>query len=173
MYPTQKSIRLLVLFFMGLLAIQCAPKKEEAPLIIDQSLTETDIVAIKAARKNYTNAWLAGDSTQIMAALTPDVVLIPHHGDMPIEGPAAIKEFWWPADALPSKVTQFTSTTDEVDGQGNIAYVRGRFTLVFTYGEQTFSNTGNYLNVLKKNENSEWKLARLIWNDPIATTDTN
>lgn len=171
MYPTQKSIRLLVLFFIGLLMIQCAPKKEETPIFVDQSLTEKDIAAIKAARKNYTNTWLTGDSTQIMATLIKDAVLIPHHGDMPIEGATAIKEFWWPADGLPSKVTEFTSTTEEVDGHGNIAYVRGRFTLVFTYGDQTYSNKGNYLNVLKKNENNEWKLARLIWNDPIATTN--
>lgn len=166
-------IRLAPLFVVAFMVIQCAPKKEDVPIMVDQSLSETDIVAIKAARKNYTAAWLEGDSTQIMNALTKDVVLIPHHGDMPIEGPTAIKEFWWPADGLPSKVTEFTSSMDEVDGHGDIAYVRGRFTLTFTYGNQTFSNTGNYLNVLKKNEGEEWKLARLIWNDPIATTETN
>lgn len=162
--PPLLAITLLVL-------AQCGNTKQETPTADPMQLSATDVEAIKKARKRYTNAWLAGDSTQVMQALTSDVVLIPHHGDMPIAGSQAIKEFWWPADALPSSVTEFTSTTDEIDGSGDMAFVRGRFKLVFTYGDQTYSNEGNYLNTVRKDSLGDWKLSRLIWNDPVATVD--
>lgn len=135
-----------------------------------QVLSESDVQAIRDTRKAYDAAWLANDSLLVLQTLSSDPVLIPHHGDEPIEGIEAIRDFWWPANSSPATVTVYTSTIDEVEGSGDLAYIRGRFRLVFEYESQQYANEGNYLNVLKK-ESGNWLLSRLIWNDPIPEID--
>ena len=125
---------------------------------------------ILSLRKEYMNAWLSNDSVKIMNTITKDAVLIPHHGDMPIEGEKSIKEFWWPKDFSPSKVTLFQSTYDEVKTYNEIGYLRGRFKLHFDYENKKYSTEGNYLNIAKKT-NEGWKFSHLIWNDPPTTVE--
>lgn len=130
------------------------------------SLSNDDEAAIKEARQKYTQAWLDGDSVAVMRSLTSDAVLIPHHGDPQIEGKEAIREFWWPPQSPPTKVLRFTSDIAEISGNRDLAYVRGRFLLEFSYDSLTYLNQGNFLNVVVHTEDG-WKLARLIWNDPL------
>lgn len=132
----------------------------------DDALTPRDIKEIANVRKAYEQAWLDSDTLGIFSTLTDDAILIPHHGDEPIIGTQAIHHFWFPKDALPSEVTVFSSTIEETLGNKDIAYIYGRFKLSFNYDNKTYSNEGNYLNVLR-NESNQWKLSRLIWNDPL------
>lgn len=134
------------------------------------SISDSDQAAIIQTRKAFEAAWLANDSVGILNTLTSDAVLMPHHGDQPISGIPAIEAFWFPKDYPPSQVTEFTSTITEVVGSKDIAYIYGRFKLSFDYEGKTYSNEGNYMNTFRKEENN-WKLARLIWNDPVPTIE--
>lgn len=132
------------------------------------ALSMADIAAVKAANQAYVAAWLANDPEAVMSALTRDAVLIPHHGVEPVIGAAAIRDFWFPPDSPPARVTHMVNTVTEIQVSGDIAIVWGRSELEFVFGETTFRNSGNYLSVLKKGEDGQWRLARRIWNDPVA-----
>lgn len=131
------------LFLTGsVLLAGCAGSGQKA------SLSPEDVAAIQAVDKAYTDAWLADDREAILATLTEDAVLLPHHGVAPIIGPDAIREFWWPAGSPPSRVSEFTRVIEEIGGQPGLAYVRGRFTLTFWFEEggerKALSNQGDY-----------------------------
>ncbi|WP_299225944.1 nuclear transport factor 2 family protein [uncultured Psychroserpens sp.] len=153
-----KNIALLfVLVIASLLFFNCNNKSH--------LLTNDDIESIKKTRKNFEFAWLENNTIGVIETLTEDAILMPHHGDQPIIGATAIEAFWFPKNSAPSKVTVFTSTIDDINGSGNLAYIHGRFKLAFEYEQKTYSNEGNYLNVLVKDQ-GVWKLSKLIWNDP-------
>jgi len=154
--------RLFIYAIISLCFFQCAQFDSEK----NSGLNDLDIKEIRATRLAYTDGWMRNDSTLVLKSLTKDVVLIPHHGNLPIVGIDSVKAFWWPEDALPTKVKLFTSEIDEISGINNMAYVRGRFRLEFEYDAKVYSNEGNFVNILRK-ENENWKLSRLIWNDPV------
>jgi len=146
---------------VSLLLIICSCKAPDQNLFSDQ-----DRAAVQQLRNQYTQAWLDSDSAAVMSCLTDDAVLIPHHGDAQIEGKDAIRAFWWPPQSPSTQVTTFTSEISEVSGFGDLAYVRGRFQLNFDYDTLSYSNQGNFLNVIVRTPGG-WKLSRLIWNDPL------
>jgi len=134
-------------------------------------LSAEDVDAVTAANQAYVVAWLANDPDAIMSTLTDDAVLIPHHGVDPVVGAQAIRDFWFPADSPPAKVTRMVNSVTEAQGSDHLAIVWGRSELVFTYEGTTYRNRGNYLAVLKKGEDGRWRIARRIWNDPVAEVD--
>ncbi len=137
---------------------------------VDQRLTAGDIEAIRELNLAYPAAWVANDSEAVMATLADDAVLIPALGTAPVKGAAAIREFFWPADASPSTVPVFTMNPEEIDGTRDIAYVWGTMSLSFAVEEEgatrRYSTAGNYLMVMRRDDNDQWKIARYIWNHP-------
>lgn len=137
---------------------------------VDQQLTAEDIKAIRELNLAYPAAWRANDSEAVMATLADDAVLIPALGTAPIKGTAAIREFFWPADAPPSTVPAFEMRPQEIDGNRDVAYVWGTMSLTFAVEEegatQLYSTAGNYLMVMRRDDSAQWKIARYIWNHP-------
>ena len=125
------------------------------------------IEQVKAAHQAYVEAWLSNDPKAIMATLTDDAILMPHHGVAPVVGKDAIQAFWFPPDAPPTKVTRIVNSVTEVDGQGDLAFVWGRSELVFEYDGKTYSNEGNYLSILRRGDDGRWRISRRMWNDPV------
>ncbi len=151
-----------VLLAIALLGPACGPKDRQA-----LDLSASDAEAIRQVHEAYHAAWLADDSAAVMAALTEDAVLMPHHGVLPVEGATAIRQFWWPPESPPARITVFSSEVNEMSGSGTLAYLRGRFTLVFEYEGETYSNTGNFLRIFRKGADGDWLLFRSIWNDSV------
>jgi uncharacterized protein (TIGR02246 family) len=149
---------LLVITFIG---SACAVQYQQAARLADG-----DLEAIRALHEAYRAAWLANDSAAVMKTLTEDAVLMPHHGAPVVEGAAAIREFWWPSEFPPATVTEFTTQVVEITGSGELGYLRGRFTLSFEYDGQTYSNSGNFLEIARKLDDGTWRIFRRIWNDP-------
>jgi uncharacterized protein (TIGR02246 family) len=151
-----------LLLAIGLLVPGCTLQDQQA-----MDLSEDDAQAIRQVHEAYHVAWLANDSAAVMAALTEDAVLMPHHGVLPVEGAGAIKQFWWPPESPPARITEFTSDVEEMTGSGTLAYLRGRFTLAFEYEGETYSNSGNFLRIFRKRGDGSWRMSRSIWNDPV------
>ncbi len=123
-----------------------------------------DLDLIRAADWAYANAWLSNEPERVMATLTEDAVLAPSNLGV-IEGVDAIREFWWPADAAPTTVTDFTLSQVEAGGSGNMGFVRGSFSLDFAYDGTAYSNQGEYLSLFRKGPDGSWRISHRMWND--------
>lgn len=157
------SRTLLVTLALGAMLAGCAGSSD-----LGNELSKTDRTAVERATQSYADAWLANDSTQVMATLTPDAVLLPS-GVEAISGGAAIRRFWWPADSPPTRVTAMEQSIDDVVGAGDLAVVRGRGTLSFVMkvdGEDvTRTQRSTFMNVLRRQADGAWLIAQRMWID--------
>jgi uncharacterized protein (TIGR02246 family) len=131
-------------------------------------LGSADIDAIRATTETYRRAWLAGDAEGVLGTFTEDAVLLPHHGDPPITGKEAIRNYWF-APGPTTTITELTITITRVSGNATFAFVHGNDTVAWTTvqnGQPTrFSNAGTYLNVMQKSGKG-WRIQAHMWDDP-------
>ncbi|MBT8400778.1 MAG: DUF4440 domain-containing protein [Rhodothermia bacterium] len=128
------------------------------------SLTAADLEQIKRADRAYADAWLSNDSSAVMATLVTDPVIVPS-GMPAFEGPEAIRDFWWPENAPLTTVHQFDLEQHEVGGDGEVGFVRGSFSLAFEYAGADFTNSGEYVSVLRRSDEGTWRISHRIWSD--------
>ena len=131
--------------------------------------------SLRAVNEAYRAAWLAGDSAAVLRLFASDAVLLPHHGDPPVVGLAAIQAFWWPPDGPPTTVTSMDITTDGAEVTADQGVLWGRFALAFSFemnGQQrSLRNAGTYLMVLRRQADREWRITHRMWDDPVAQQD--
>jgi ketosteroid isomerase-like protein len=139
----------------------CSRAESAAPL-----LTDRDRAAIRANDSAYVAAWMRDDTTGVLATLSADPILIPG-GLAPLNGLAAVKGFWWPSDGSHTKILAFGRTIEEIDGNGDIAFVRGADSLRFTYTKgtnvQTSAMRSVTLAVVRRQTDGTWRIARMMW----------
>ena len=124
----------------------------------------SDLESIKRADRAYAAAWLSNDPDEVMAALTHDATIVP--SGMPgIEGPDAIRQFWWPEGSPPTTVTDFDLVQRDVRGQGDIGFVRGSFTLGFEYDGAAYTGRGEYFTILRRLPDASWRISHRMWSD--------
>lgn len=125
-----------------------------------------DDTAVRAAVQAYVDAWLSNDADRVMATLTDDIVLQPHHGDEPVIGADAVRAWWFPGGP-PAPIVKFSIDTEATRGCGSLAYAWGRFAVTWHYEGMRYSNAGNSLSVLERTPDG-WRIAHQTWNDPEA-----
>lgn len=131
------------------------------------TFTAEDEVAVRALEEAYRTAWRANDSAAVMATLAPDAVLMPA-GVEPLRGEAAIRAYWWPDDGSETSIVAYEITIHEVAGSGDLAFLRGRGELEFTYttaeGQTTeHESRAVHLSVARRGDDGEWRIARRAW----------
>ena len=125
-----------------------------------------DETSVRYAVQVYVLAWLSNDADAVMATLTDDIVLQPHHGDDPVVGAEAVRAWWFP-EGPPTVVRKFSVDIKAVSGSDSLAYAWGRSFVAWDYEGKSYSNEGNTLSVLKKGQDGTWRIAHQIWNDPL------
>lgn len=127
-----------------------------------------DGTSLRALDDAYVAAWLTADAADqekaVLALFDREAIIMPGGGLPPESGVANLKNFWFPKDAPPTVVTHFTHDIDEVELSVDLGVVSGRYTLSFTYENQSIAQAGNYLFVAK-NTAKGWRITRMIWND--------
>lgn len=128
----------------------------------DQTQDARDLVALDQA---YRAEWIEGDADGVMALFTEDATLVPHHGDAPIKGQDAIRNFWFNPDYPPTIIPEWQRNAEEVLVYGDVGVVRGRARLVWEYeGTRTTIPDGNYV-LIAVREVDGWRIRMLTWND--------
>ena len=136
----------------------------------DQGLTGRDSSAIEAVRSAYVQAWLADDTSGVLATLDSQAVLLPP-GRLPVKGAREIRTFWWPADGSHTTITAFDWTLEEMTGTPRLAFTRGISTVVWRYEKDTVrverTTRNANLTILGRGTDGRWRILRQMWGPPL------
>ena len=119
--------------------------------------------AIAAADWAYAEAWLTNEPETVMRTLGEHPVIVPS-GQSAILGADSIRAFWWPEDGPPTEVTGYAVRQEEIGGSGDLGFVRGGYSLSFTYDGTDFETEGTYLSLLRRGDRG-WRITHRVWND--------
>ncbi len=101
-----------------------------------------------------------------MATLAPDAVMMPL-GSVPIRGERAIRAFRWPAEGPATRITRYVDSIDELEVDGDLAYVRGTAEFRFTWEEagETVEQASKsaYLMTLRRDYSGAWRIDNRMW----------
>jgi ketosteroid isomerase-like protein len=130
------------------------------------ALSAADLGAVRALDSAYVAAWLRDDTAGVMRTLAPDAVLMPV-GRHPLTTPDEIRAFWWPSDGSHTRILGFQRTIDEIDGKGDVVWVRGRDTLSFNYDKASTHSSLRILSmtfaIVRRQPDSSWRISRMMW----------
>jgi uncharacterized protein (TIGR02246 family) len=137
----------------------------------ENGLTPDDVKAIKATIEAYRTSWLQGNADGVLNTFSEDAVLLPHHGDSPVQGIVAIRNYWFGSGGPATTITGLKITVEQISGNQTLAFARGQDAVSWTVtpnGQppQRFSNSGTYLNVMKKLPGGSWRIQVHMWDDP-------
>jgi len=161
------STLFLVLFSLT----ACQPPASEEP---SESMSESDMAEPAglsaedlAAHEATTQAWmdavLAADWDALGATYTEDAVLMAPNSEA-IVGRAGIQAFF---ESFPP-IGGIELHPAEVEGVGDLAYVRGTFTLTLTpEGADPIIDSGKYLEIRRKQADGTWLLSRDLFNSSL------
>jgi uncharacterized protein (TIGR02246 family) len=154
--------RLILALIVGPVALGCT--RTTAP-----PFTSADAAAVEELERAYVDAWTRNDSAAVLATLAPDAVLLPSRNE-PRVGLDSVRSFWFPPDAPPTIVTAYDTRIEEIDGVGDLAYVRGRGDLSFEWTDgggqlQQRRSQSTFLMIARRGPDGRWKIARRMWSD--------
>lgn len=142
------------LLAIALFASACAPPPA--------ALSEADLAAIRAAADEFEEAGANNDWAAVAALYTEDAVLMPPNAPS-VTGRAAVQEVFGQFPTL----TSFELTIDDIQGSGDVAVVRGSYTLAMDIEGQSVEDSGKYLEVRRKQADGSWPLVIDTWNSDI------
>lgn len=126
-------------------------------------LSEADVQAIRAADAAAVAAIAAKDWAGWAASFTEQGMILPPNTDA-VTGRDGIQAW---AAAFPP-FTDFQGQIEEVEGVGDLAYVRGTYSLTITPpGAAPIPERGKYLYVARKQPDGSWKVVRDMWNSDL------
>ncbi|MFQ6103164.1 MAG: YybH family protein [Candidatus Glassbacteria bacterium] len=148
------------LFTTFTLAFACVACQQQAQQV--GPLPEEDVAALKNMIEPYAQAMLQGDWAAVAAMYTEDAVRMPPNEPLH-QGRAAIQSW---LEARPITITDFSLGMEDVDGRDVIAWARGTYSITYTIGGEgePATDSGKWLNVLRKQPDGSWLIAVNMWN---------
>jgi uncharacterized protein (TIGR02246 family) len=145
------------------LASACRPAPDEGrPAGADAPpapLSAADQAAIRATDSAFATAAGAGDAAGLAAMYLADASLMPPNAAT-IHGRDGIQKFW--GAFLDAGRLNITVTAEAVEGRGDLAYARGRYTLDLTpkaQGAAPVHDEGKFLEILRRQPDGTWRYA--------------
>jgi len=128
------------------------------------SLTEAETASIRAVSDEFTKNMVAGDFAAVTKLYTEDANVMPPGGPS-AAGRPAIEAFM---AAFP-KVTEMTFDLNEVDGRGDLAYVRGayRMTMEIPGAPGPVTDEGKFIEIRRREADGRWLIAVDIFNSDL------
>jgi uncharacterized protein (TIGR02246 family) len=125
------------------------------------ALSDEDVAAIKASTEEYIQAWGSADSVTLAALYTEDGIMMPPNQSI-VQGRDEIQAS---NEASPAPL-EVNLTIVEIDGRGDIAYVRGTYSFAMQPEgvPEPIQDTGKYIEIRRKQEDGSWLITIDIWN---------
>jgi ketosteroid isomerase-like protein len=124
--------------------------------------------ALRALDRAYAEAWLAPSPADqeraVLALFDRDAVIMPDGSAGPEEGISGLRRFWFPDDAPATTVSHFDREIDDIEIEGGLGVVSGRYVLSFAYDGREMTQKGNYV-LIARYAGGAWRIRRMIWND--------
>jgi ketosteroid isomerase-like protein len=127
-------------------------------------LTDKDKATIDSLDQKFTGLAIKGDFDGLVSAYySDDAVLLPPNAP-PATGHAAIVAFF---RTFPP-ITAFQLHTAEIEGAGDLAYLRGHYVMTMTPpGGPAMADSGKYLEIWRKQSDGSWKAARDMFSSDV------
>src|ERR1041384_187814 len=141
--------------FIAPLLLACQPKSA--------ALSDADKSALKANDDHFTQGVMARNWAGLAAMYTPDAMFMPPN-QAAVKGREAIQTWM---SAFPP-VTAFKLEPQETEGIGDVAYVRGTYTMTIAMpGAPAMEDHGKYLQVSRKQADGSWLMSNDIFNSDL------
>lgn len=143
---------------LTLFALACQPA---APAPV--GLSDEDRAAIASVSERFVAAVNAADWATLGSLYTADASVLPPNGPA-IQGREAIQAFF---GGFPP-MSGFELASVEVDGAGDVAYVRGTYRLTMTMPDTSqITDTGKFIEIRKRGADNSWLLYLDIYNSDV------
>lgn len=129
-----------------------------------KGLTDEEKAAIRAVTDSFLVYARARRDSATASLYTENATLMPPHQGV-VEGRAAIRAFF---EGFPP-MAEFTATAVEIDGRGDLAYVRGTYalTIAAASGKPATPDHGKYLEIRRRQADGKWLIAVDIFNSDL------
>ncbi len=150
-------MRLFVALALAFAAAACQPLAQEVA-----GLSEEDLAAIRTMVDELQTAELEGDWEAVSGFLTEDFVYMP--SNLPMMETRAAWLSW--VETLGISIEELTLTPLAIEGRGDLAYLSGTISEVFTVGEsaEPIESSAKFVWILKKQADGSWLIDLGIWN---------
>ena len=127
-------------------------------------LAEVDKGAIRAGTDSFVANVRARRDSGTALLYTENASLMPPNGGV-VEGRAAIRAWM---EAFPP-MSEFTLTPVEIDGRGDLAYVRGTYamTIAAASGKAAMSDHGKFVEIRRRQPDGKWLISVDIFNSDV------
>jgi len=124
-------------------------------------LTQADEAAIGAVSEAHGRHSLAGELNGVVETFAEDAVYLPPNQ------PAVVgrSDIGSELAELP-RVTGYNASVEEIDGQGDLAVMRGTYSLAFQSGSR-LTDSGKYVYVMRRQSGGSWLIVWAIWNSDL------
>ena len=132
---------------------------------MNNGLAQSDIDAIAHARESFLSALAGDDLDTLLGLLSHDGQAYPPHEEA-LVGIDANRA--WHEGRIAEFESEMTLTTDELVGEGSLAFERFSYTLTLKprAGGESIVDTGHCFWFWRR-EDGSWKVARAMWNSPV------
>lgn len=127
-----------------------------------QPLSDEDMAELRSFHDRWVPAMTSGDWDALYALYTEDCVIMPPN-QPEVVGRAAARAS---AEASP-RITEAVLLIDEIDGYGDLAFVRGTYSMTMMIEGQPVQDEGKYIEVRRKQTNGSWLISRDIFNSDL------
>lgn len=128
----------------------------------------SDSLAILQLSERYRVAWLAGDSSGVLNCFEQKARLSPS-SLCPVDGLAAMRQFWFPADSSLTVIHGFDNRIVELSGDGDMAFSTQKTWLDWSYFKGPTrmgkEQRGYAHTVYRRQAAGDWKIWRQSWTD--------
>lgn len=125
------------------------------------ALTEADLDSIREVSDEFSRSFVASDWAAVSRLYTQDAALMPPGGPA-VKGRSAVVA----SLAVLPKTTELNLTLDEIDGRGDLAYVRGSYSMTVEIpgSSEPVKDKGKFLEIRRKQPDGRWLIAVDIFN---------
>lgn len=155
----------LVVVALAAASAGCQPAAQEAG-----PLSDADAAAIQGVIDALIEADLAGDWDAVAALFADDAVFM--MPDRPaLEGKAAWRAM---VDEMQPTIHAVTVDVAEIEGRGDLAYVRGTYSETLSFGEnEPFDLEGKFVWIMERQSDGSWLVTVGISNSNQPASDTD